>query len=221
MSASLHVRAGKLCHHLVYRLDCDEYDRLVKRAGGACELCQRPTPALQIDHDHAVGDGWEGVRGLVCPKCNSHLMRVDAGVVPISEACARYLSNAWYRHLKPGGMHSLPLVQPGTGNLLRWWIRVPDDHWRAAQARARAEGRTVIGAIRDYLATYGAQAHPESQSADPWDVVNLVVREIAEGRVGPGTDLNRAVEAAASLLAALGITPTISAGPAAQGGYKR
>lgn len=77
--------------------------------------------------------------------------------------------------------------------------------------RAREEGRSLAKAVTEYLATYGARSRPESLSVDPWDVVNLVVREIPAGRVGPDTDLNAAAAAAAEMLHALGIeTPAPS-----------
>jgi hypothetical protein len=99
------------------------------------------------------------------------------------------------------------MPRPATGQTPKRNIRVEDEIWLPASARAEQEGRSVASVVRDYLATYGAQFRPDAVSADPWDVVNLVVREITSGRVGPSTDLPTAVEAAVTMLRALGITP--------------
>ncbi|MFJ9037919.1 endonuclease domain-containing protein [Streptomyces sp. NPDC102406] len=63
-----------------YGLTCDNYDLLVARANGHCELCQtaesRTTRgALVIDH-FAGGDLFF-VRGLICDRCNSVMSRHD------------------------------------------------------------------------------------------------------------------------------------------------
>lgn len=70
---------------------------------------------------------------------------------------------------------------------------------------AQAEGRTLTKVVKEYLATYGSQNRPESVGADPWDVVNLVVRELTAGRVGPDTDLEAAARKAADMLRALAL----------------
>lgn len=99
------------------------------------------------------------------------------------------------------------MPRPATGETPKRNIRIEDAIWVPALERAQAEGRTLTRVVKEYLATYGAQAGPESGTADPWEVVNLVVREVTEGRVGPDTDLDAAAEAACALLEALGTTP--------------
>lgn len=89
------------CHHEVYYLSCQVYDALWERAGGRCEVCRAtpdevPAGRLFIDHDRAVGDGWNGVRGIVCAKCNSGLRYVDSGFREPSETQRRYLAASWY-----------------------------------------------------------------------------------------------------------------------------
>jgi len=101
-----------------------------------------------------------------------------------------------------------PMPRPATGQTPKRNIRVEDHVWEAATRRAEQEGRSVASVVREYLASYGAQAAPKPGSADPWEVVNLVVREVTAGRVGPDTDLQAAAKAAADLLRALGVTPT-------------
>ncbi|MBA9005861.1 hypothetical protein [Thermomonospora cellulosilytica] len=107
------------------------------------------------------------------------------------------------------------MPRPRTGETPKRNLRIGDPIWNPALERAQAEGRTLTQVIRDYLVTYGAQSRPDALSVDPWDVVNLVVRELTGSRVGPDTDLPRAAEAAAELLRALGITPTQPASPSA------
>lgn len=36
-------------------------------------------------------------------------------------------------------------------------VRIPDELWQAAQAKAEAEGRTISDVIRDYLKRWTAQ----------------------------------------------------------------
>lgn len=61
-----------------YRLTVEEYDAMVERAGGVCEICHEPPPAdspiagnrvLHVDHDHETGE----VRGVLCHNCNKAL----------------------------------------------------------------------------------------------------------------------------------------------------
>lgn len=49
-----------------YGMTLDEYDALVLRAEGRCEVCGDPHRKLHIDHCHETGR----VRGLLCPSCN-------------------------------------------------------------------------------------------------------------------------------------------------------
>jgi hypothetical protein len=65
------------CGHRKYRMTCAQFDRLVERSGGNCEICRVPAEetnlgTLNIDHDPWVGE-W-GVRGLLCTRCNVSLM---------------------------------------------------------------------------------------------------------------------------------------------------
>lgn len=99
------------------------------------------------------------------------------------------------------------MPRPATGQTPKRNLRIEDAIWLPALARAEEEGRSVASVVREYLATYGAQAQPQAGEINPWDVVNLVVREVTAGRVGPATDLEAAVRAAAELLAALGMSP--------------
>lgn len=87
------------CHHYIYRLTCEDFDGLWNRSGGFCELCGLPEGEtkrgrLNIDHD---GRREHLVRGLLCDRCNSGVMRrVDEGRPEyITEATERYRANPW------------------------------------------------------------------------------------------------------------------------------
>lgn len=134
------------CHHTTYQLSCDEYDQLQARAAGHCELCGMPSATLWLDHDHAVERSdptapGRGARGLVCPRCNAHMRRVDAGERPVDAATERYLRRSWYRS-----------VSDLDGRLSRHAI--PDGVWNAAKAKAAAEGRTITDVIHAQLQHY-------------------------------------------------------------------
>lgn len=94
---SPHSKVSKhLCHHWhEYRMTCEAYDALLIRAGGNCELCGTPRDLLHVDHDHGIG--YPAVRGLVCPKCNAHLRRVDSGERVADERTQRFLDNAYWK----------------------------------------------------------------------------------------------------------------------------
>lgn len=109
---------------------------------------------------------------------------------------------------RPHACKDGPMPRPATGQTPKRNIRIADPIWNAAIDRSRAEKRPLAKVVSEFLAVYGAQGAPTVGTADPWDVVNLVVREITSGGVGPDTDLNAAASAAAELLRALGITPT-------------
>ena len=52
-----------------YGLSQTDYDLLMLRANGKCELCQTPAEKLCIDHDHSSGK----IRGILCDRCNKAL----------------------------------------------------------------------------------------------------------------------------------------------------
>ncbi len=86
------------CHHQqVYGLTCGEFELLLQRAGEACEICGEAGMKLYIDHEHLAENYWGPVRGLVCPRCNAHLRRVDEGTRPLDEATGLYfrMAGAW------------------------------------------------------------------------------------------------------------------------------
>lgn len=88
------------CHHKIYGLDCAQYDRILARADGHCEICgthvsETPDNRLGIDHDHRGGNGWNHVRGMLCTKCNCNLKYGERGDRPHTNAELAYLAKAW------------------------------------------------------------------------------------------------------------------------------
>lgn len=79
-----HATPGNTCNHFQkYGMTCDNFDRLLARAAGRCELCEKPEAetrrgALVIDHFQ--GGGLFFVRGLICDRCNSVMSRHDRSV---------------------------------------------------------------------------------------------------------------------------------------------
>lgn len=77
-------RANRVRYH--YGLNVEQWDALVLRAQGRCEICLVVLREPHIDHDHADGR----VRGLLCTSCNNGLGRFDDDPARL-EAAAAYL----------------------------------------------------------------------------------------------------------------------------------
>jgi hypothetical protein len=114
---------------------CEQFDRLLARADGKCELCGADEEdsawgQLHIDHEHQVGQ-W-AVRGLLCDACNLKLQRGRR--LPPTPRLQRYLANAWYEQevARLGVSMDLP-PEPGLGSTVsagnRRWIRLSEDYW--------------------------------------------------------------------------------------------
>lgn len=87
--------------HEAHGLSCEEFDELLKRADGRCEVCGIPQAEaarglLYIDHDNRRGTGKDHIRGMTCPKCNGDLRFIDSGAKTPTSAQARYLEHAWF-----------------------------------------------------------------------------------------------------------------------------
>ena len=52
-----------------YGLTADEYDAVIAKANGACELCAATDRKLVLDHCHATGV----IRGVLCTACNTSI----------------------------------------------------------------------------------------------------------------------------------------------------
>lgn len=98
MTLARHVKPSyRPCSHSIYKLSCDAYEALRKRAADRCEICGVPagnTPSglLHIDQDRPAG--MDAVRGLLCVSCNTRL-GWDPGFIASAQV-ARYLDNPWY-----------------------------------------------------------------------------------------------------------------------------
>lgn len=71
-----------------YGLSKDQYEALVERSGGLCEICQEKE-AQHIDHCHDTGV----VRGLLCQQCNHGLGNFQDRVALLNRA-SEYLSKS-------------------------------------------------------------------------------------------------------------------------------
>ena len=55
----------------VYGLEDGDYAKLYAASGGRCYICSgKGSGKLAIDHNHSTGE----VRGLLCTRCNYHLL---------------------------------------------------------------------------------------------------------------------------------------------------
>jgi hypothetical protein len=76
-------REDGYAYNLAYyhSLTLAEYDELIERAAGRCQICDTDSPGgtgrWHIDHDHACCPGKRHckrcIRGILCSRCNTHL----------------------------------------------------------------------------------------------------------------------------------------------------
>lgn len=122
------------CRHREYRLTCRQYDRLLARAAGECEVCGKPDREncfgkLFIDHETQLGK-W-AVRGLLCRRCNGNIHFPSRQ----SQRVAAYNANAFYRTLAAeAGVINLCPPEPPMWTALRDhtqrpWRREPEGWW--------------------------------------------------------------------------------------------
>lgn len=72
-------RATNNAHHVkkTYGLTREELESLYEAQDGRCGICQKPRKVLEVDHDHKTereSDTRSSVRGLLCRRCNGHLL---------------------------------------------------------------------------------------------------------------------------------------------------
>lgn len=134
------------CRHKDYMLSCHNYEVLLQRANGHCELCgmlgmYNQWRKLHIDHDNMVGQ-W-GVRGLLCYLCNTHMFNPK---VVDPDRLSRFLAAPFYLDvLKAYGaplyMDEPPIKSEVTVTNGRTWTRgkrgwMADTYGRAAGTRS-------------------------------------------------------------------------------------
>lgn len=127
----------KNCQHAFYGMTCQQYEHLRKRANDLCELCGTSWHPLAIDHDHRrnrLPEGiWEYarghcvVRGLLCPKCNTHMGYVDRDQKPHDERTRHYVANAWHLQNLAPEVFPTPDPEPPLGAVV---LAEKKDLWR-------------------------------------------------------------------------------------------
>jgi hypothetical protein len=129
-----HDDGARCLNHRRYKLSCDQYDDLLKRSGGVCEICRRPLARtrgsrLAIDH---LGPFW-AVRGLLCNGCNGLLQDDRADF----RTAAEYLASAWWE--QQCSALGFPLTirpEPPVGSAIRnqygvIWVHLREGAWEA------------------------------------------------------------------------------------------
>lgn len=129
--------------HAAYKLTCESYEALVKASDGACWRCGTKGVQLEVDHDHEVGVN--AVRGLLCRPCNAHMVNVDANLV-LNPADHVYLASAWHASRVIEYMKDLRTPRRS--------VRVDDELWVRAQAKAKDRRESVADVIRRALLAY-------------------------------------------------------------------
>jgi hypothetical protein len=78
----------------LYGITQEEYDQLLVSQDGKCAICHRVQPEgarrMHVDHDNTLGGDRNGVRGILCPRCN-HLIGNAQDRVDILVTAAQYL----------------------------------------------------------------------------------------------------------------------------------
>lgn len=113
-----HDGAARCSTHLLYEMDCAEFEALRTRSADHCEACgiaaeETASGQFVIDHDHRYGNA--AVRGLICSSCNSLLGALETGPSAASPAERQrfntYLRRAWFLQVaRWGRMHSPALA---------------------------------------------------------------------------------------------------------------
>jgi hypothetical protein len=165
------------CTHRNYLLTCSQYEALLNRAAGRCEICgllasENPGGKLYIDHDHALG-AW-AVRGLLCQLCNTLLRSPESRTKLGYDTSAFHLALAGETRLSEAVEPALMTVvrdhaqRPWQRDPEGWWPRFP----RPAQHIYPVSWRRLISLYGPHnlrLSAFGGQrwrlGSPEDLSA--------------------------------------------------------
>lgn len=119
--------------HQKYALHCANFDALLERSKGVCEICRLPGftnfyRKLFIDHDDRFG--YWAVRGMLCSDCNMGLGRFKP-----TEAGRAYLAKPFYWELlevwgAPDRMEEPPVGSMVTDFFGDVYLREDDNWWR-------------------------------------------------------------------------------------------
>jgi hypothetical protein len=128
------------CRHREYFMTCEQFDELLNRSGGCCELCGRPgveTSHGQLYIDHDKWRGMWAARGLLCGRCNSMLQHET----DFTKGVEAYLQNSWFKGMLAalGVDDSPPEPAPGirvtAGQSCNW--HRGEDGWHCTCGRHR------------------------------------------------------------------------------------
>ncbi len=64
-----------------FKLSEEDYNTLINRSQGLCEVCNTPMTKRCIDHDHKTGK----VRGVLCNNCNTSLGLLNDSVETLNK----------------------------------------------------------------------------------------------------------------------------------------
>ena len=56
-----------------YNMTIEQYQEILEKQKGCCEICNRLAKRLVVDHNHKTGK----VRGLICDRCNLWLAAIE------------------------------------------------------------------------------------------------------------------------------------------------
>lgn len=135
------------CHHVTYLMSCEQFEQLLARAGGRCEMCgiaAEETPRGKLDIDHNGRLGYTAVRGLLCPNCNIHVMLIENGRCAMDDRTATYLSHPW--HVLSGSHRP----EVGTRTVTRR-VRVDDELWADFGATCAVKGVDRSAYLREVM----------------------------------------------------------------------
>jgi hypothetical protein len=173
------------CNHRIYGLNCEEFERLLERADGHCELCgiavtETPRGLLVVDHDGRYG--WSAVRGMICDKCNAHMRRVDSGERKVDPAARHYCKNAWFTQVSA--------YRAGLSPIRRW--EHPDwELWRGFGALADRKRVTIL---RHFVAWYCGKRRECPKPGQPFVPVESAEEEAQEEAVGDLAAMQAAID---------------------------
>lgn len=165
------------CNHKVYQLLCAEFEALLARANGRCEICQVPAEEtakgkLVIDHQYGTAAGLGAVRGLICVACNWMLGQIDAGKQVPEQAAVRFLANAWHV-TRPAEWSNRKRDRRAGTQEARVAFRYPRAEWQQFLAAAAVSGDNASEVLRAYMDWYirepksRAPKRPAAVSAQP------------------------------------------------------
>jgi hypothetical protein len=138
-------RGHENCQHSKYALSCHNYEVLLERSNGRCEMCgifgvENQWRKLFIDHDPR--HGYWAVRGLLCWLCN---FEMEYQTTNFPEGKARLLAHPFYLDLLDKYGVGLRMDEPPIGSAVfdskgRQWVRLKRG-WETSTHRRQTRTR--------------------------------------------------------------------------------